>query len=210
MHVLNKRASFCHQNNCFGTCGVFPGSAINPLTVAADTAEQTMEGWMKSGHVDTWALALMMRLDGDVGPDMKPFNHFFSSVFVHPCHCRPSDSNEKALMLDWKINWMDIKEGLNPTVNVWALGCQDYTADSGLKPLKAFCLWILFMTGTIFHLCLDGAARVTVAANLTLICLLFVSCVQKGRSSRSDFSLWKRHFDFPPRGLGWYALHKSH
>lgn len=31
MHVLNKRASYCHQNNCFGTCGVFPGSALNPL-----------------------------------------------------------------------------------------------------------------------------------------------------------------------------------
>lgn len=128
---------------------------------------------------------------------------FFFSVFVHPCQCRPSYSNEKALMHDWRINWMDIKRGLNPAVNVWALGCQDNTADSALKPLKAFCLWVVFMTGTIFHLGLDRAARVTVAVNLALICLLFVWCVQRGRCSRSDFSPQKRHFYFPPRGFCW-------
>lgn len=140
---------------------------------AADTAERTMGRWMKFGHVDAWVLALMMRLDGDGGPNMKPFNHFF---FQHVCASLSLSAfrKEKVLMLDWKINWMDIKEGLNPTVNVWALGCQDNTADSALKPLKTFCLCILFVTGTIFHLGLHRAPCVTVAVKLTLICLLFV------------------------------------
>lgn len=172
-----------HQNNCYSTWGVFPGSVSN---WAADTADQAMGRRTKSVHMDAWVLALMMRLDSDGGPDMKPFNYFFQRV--RASLSLPSYSNEKALMLDWKINWMDIKEGLNPAVNIWALGCWDYTADSALKPLKAFCVWVVFMTGAIFHLGLDRATRVTVAVNLTLICLRFVWCVQRGRSSRSGFS----------------------
>lgn len=117
-------------------------------------------------------------------------------------------------MLDWRINWMDIKEGLSPAVNVWALRCQDNTADSTLKPLNAFCLWVVFMTGAIFHLSLDRAARMAVAVNLTLICLLFIWGVQRGRCSRSDFSPSKRHFYFSPFTVsvdpGCSTLHKSH
>lgn len=148
------------------------------------------ERWEDGWNLVTWTLECLLWCWDWTVLEVQIWSHWitFFSVFVHPCHCRPSYSNERALMLDWKINWMDIKEGLNPAVNVWALGCQDNTADSALKPLQAFCLWVVFMTGSIFHLGLDRAARVTVAVNLTLICLLFVWCVQGRRSSRSDFS----------------------
>lgn len=76
------------------------------------------------------------------------------------------------------------------------------TADSSLKPLKAFCVWAVFPAGAIFYLGLDRAAHVTAAVNLTLICLLFCR-VQRGSSRctgeahpsrRSGFLAWKRRF----------------
>lgn len=116
---------------------VFPGSVISRLT-----RQQTrLREWWKDGKsLVMWTLECLLEwwdwtvMEVQIWSRSNPF----FSVFVHPCHCRPLYSNEKALMIDWKINWMGIKRGLNPAVNVWALACQDNTADSVLNPWRHF------------------------------------------------------------------------
>lgn len=136
----NKHASFCpseflpkqlfwHMWSVFWLGG-------QPPPWAADTADWTM-GW----NLVTWTLECLLWWDWTVMED-QIWSHF---ITFFQCVC--ASFSLLALIFKWKSfdAWlknkgMNIKEGLNPAVNVWALGCRDNTADSALKATKAFCL----------------------------------------------------------------------